>query len=644
MIRIIQNTLPVFFILAFFWVSAQDDNILKPVEIHPPQPSLPIQKSQSDEQLAAKYFRDRNFTKAIILYEKLYNDKNKNIYYTYYFYCLIKLEEFKKAEKLVKKQIKDFPSRTKFMVDLGYVYNEAGEYNKARKQFEQAIKELPTNNKASVLELANAFLYRNLTDYSVEVYKKAGRTSGYPYLLELGNLYLQIGNYAGMVDAYLDYVDYDQIYAGAVQPRLQNALKDDPDNKISNYLRVELLTRVQKNPNKIYFSKMLLWLLIQEEDFEMALTQSKSLDRRLDQQGEGLYELANICLANKEYKTAIEAYKAILKKGKDNYLYIDARIGLLSAHYLKVTTMATPDSDDLKELEYEYVSALDEYGKNASTIVIMQYLGHLSAFYLNNTDQAVNILNEAINIRSASPQDIAACKIELADVLLLAGDVWDAKLYYAQVEKTFKNDPIGYEAKFKNAKLSFYIGEYDWAKAQLDVLKAATSKLIANDALRLSVLISDNIAEDSSTMALEMYAKADLLSYRNDFDAAITTLDSIFELAGWHPIFDEVVLKKAEIRLTENKYEQAAVLLQKVVDDYPDDITADNALFLLAGLYENQFEDTDKAMEYYQQLLNDYPSSLFTVEARKQYRLLRGDFEKETLTEEEKFLFNLENN
>ena len=629
--------------VAFINLSAQVDDILKPVEIHPPQPSSPQIKQESDEQLAAQFFSSKEYAKAVVLYERLYKEKNSVTYYTYYLFCLIELDDFKNAEKLVKQQIKDFPTRTKYLVDLGYVYTEAGDQAKAKKQFETAIKEMPLQ-RGSVVELSNAFFYRGQSDYAVEVFETAGKLMDYPFFLELANLYRLSGNYSNMVDAYLNYLDYDYMNMQIVQSQLQNALKDDPDNTKSEYLRVSLLSRIQKNPQKIYFSEMLLWLSIQNKDFDMALTQAKSIDRRQNENGERLYDLAGICLANQSYDVAIDAYKTILKKGEDNYLYIDARIGLLYAHYQKVTSLVDPKPEDLISLENDYESALSEYGKNESTIIIMQYLGHLEAFYLHNNEKAINILNEAISIPRASPQNIAACKIELADVMLLSGDVWESKLLYAQVEKTFKNDPIGYEAKFKNAKLSFYIGEYDWAKAQLDVLKAATTKLIANDALRLAVLISDNIAMDSSTVALGMYAKADLLHYRNMDDDALATLDSIFDLAKWHPIFDEVLLKKAEIQIERQNYEIAADLLKQVVKDYPDDITADNALFLLAGLYENQFHDVDQAMAIYQQLLQEYPSSLFTVESRKRFRILRGDFNKETLTEEEKFLFNLENN
>ncbi|MCB2220013.1 MAG: tetratricopeptide repeat protein [Bacteroidetes bacterium] len=625
-------------------VNAQVDKVLQPVEVHPPNPGgAPVQKKESDQQLAAQYFRNRDFEKAVILYKKLYEEQNSSVFYTYYLYCLVELDDFKEAERLVKKQIKSDPNGLKYQVDLGYVYAEEGDQGKSRRQFESILKDIPANRQ-KIIELSNAFLYRQQTEYAIETYKKGSKLLDYPFYLELGNLFRQTRNYSAMIDAYLDMVDYDYLNIATIQSRLQSALNDDPDGSVNEYLRYSLLERVQKDPQKVYFSEMLLWLSIQNEDYNLAFTQAKAIDRRMKEDGARIYDLANICMSNEAYDVAMEAFRYILKKGKDNYLYVDARIGLLYAHYLKVTNTHTFTENDLMDLEREYKETLDEYGRNASTIVIMQYLGHLQAFYLDKTDEAIANLNQAIQMVGANPRDLAASKVELADIYVLTGDVWEAKLLYAQVEKDFKNDPIGYDARFKNAKLSFYIGEYNWAKAQLDVLKAATSKLIANDALRLSVLISDNLDADSSTTALNLYAKADLLLYQHKEAEALVTLDSIFELATYHPIFDEVLLKKAEIRISQQRFEDAATLLAKIVNDYPYDITADNALFMLAELNENQFNDPDRAMALYEQLLSDYPGSLYAVDARKRFRILRGDFNKKTLTDEERFLFNLEPN
>lgn len=621
----------VFYLMGIVVGFSQNENILKPVEVHPPRPDVQQKPKESDAQLAAQYYRKKEFDKAVILYAKLYKQKKSNVYYTYYLYCLVELEDYKEAEKLVKTQIKKYPTRPKYQVDLGFVYTEKGDLSKAKKQYENALRNLPPDRNR-IIELANAFLIRSQIEYAVATYKKGSEMlPDYPFYLELGNLYNQVGNYSEMVEEYLHYVDFEYMNMAIVEHKLQTKLSDDPDNVISELLRKALLKRVQKNPDKLYYAEMLMWLSIQEKDFEMAFLQAKSIDRRQSEEGERIFKLAEICVANQQYEIAIQAFDYILKKGKSNFLYLDATIGRLNARYLKATESYDYSKNDLINVENDYISMLEEYGKSPSMIKVMQYLGHLQAFYLDKTDEAISILYDAIAIPNAAPAAVAECKIELADILLFVGDVWEAKLLYAQVEKAYKNDPLGHYAKYKNAKLSFYIGEFQWAKAQLNVLKAATSKLIANDALRFSVLISDNIDMDSSTVALEIYGRADLLLYRNQEELALQTLDSIFELGSWHPIFDEVLLKKAEIKIKQRDFEKAAEFLTMIVEDYSYDITADNALFLLAELNEMQFNDTEKAMQLYQKLMQDYPASLFTVEARKRYRNLRGDYIEEEI-------------
>ena len=198
-------------------------------------------------------------------------------------------------------------------------------------------------------------------------------------------------------------------------------------------------------------------------------------------------------------------------------------------------------------------------------------------------------------------------------------------MLYAQVDKMFRDDPLGHEARFKSARLSFYIGEFDWAKAQLDVLKSATSRLIANDAMQLSLRIQDNIGFDGETDPLRRFARAEMLIFMNRFEEALLALDSIVRLFPVHAIIDDVLFAKAGLYMRKGKYALADTLLDMIATNYPDGLLADEALMARAGLYENVFKDAATAMSLYQQLLIRYPGSLHSVQARNRFRYLRGD-------------------
>lgn len=608
------------FLFLFSFANAQDIPAFPQAETAKSKIEQP-----NNEKIALEYYRNKEFEKAAELYEKLYEEKQTRFFYSYYLYCLIELEDYNKALKIIRKEQRNDPDALRYLVDEGFIYSLDGNQQKAEKLFDEALDKL-SPNRNQISDLANAYNSRGQTDYAIETYLKGRKMlDDYNFNLELAGIYARLNNYQDMVNEYLDLLDTDLSKDEYIRGRLQASLKDDDEGLVSDAIRTELLRRVQRYPDKVYYSNMLIWHSMQQKDFEMALLQSKSIDRRFGEDGSRILELANVCLSNEAYDVAIDAYEYVANKGRNGVFYLDARIGLLNSRYLKITNRFDYTHDDLIALENEYNKALDEFGENSSTVPIMKYLAHLQAFYLDNVDEAIALLKKALEMPSVTAQLIADCKIELADILLFSGEQWDATLLYSQVDYDFKNDPIGFMAKYKNAKLSYYIGEFGWAKAQLDVLKAATSKLIANDAMELSLLISDNMDIDSSYTALSYFSKADLYIYQNKYDKALQILDSVQMVALWHPLHDEVFFRKAEIMMNKGDFEMADSLFAQVTKIYPEDILADNALMKRAELYDTYFKDADQAMLLYQQLMLDYPGSLFVVDARKRFRELRGD-------------------
>ena len=588
--------------------------------------NVTIAQTTTDEQLAAQYFQNGEFEKAADLYESLLEKNPNPFYYNNLIQSLINAKDYKKAEKIVKKRIRQNPNDIRLNVDLGFVYASSGDAKKAEKQYLESIESL-TANQQQIYDLANAFMMRMLYDYATETYLKGRKVMNNPtqFTVELAMMYETRAKYQEMMEEYLNLLNSDGNYLTYIQARLQAVLNTDKESKKAEIIKSTLLKKAQKNPENGIYANLLMWYSVQLKDFELAFVQAKSIEKRFKDNGAKVFELAEICISNAEYLIGIEAYQYLINKGELNLYYLNSRVGLLNARYLKVTTSLVSNQKDISELEKEYIKVLNELGKDASTIILMKNLAHIYAFYSYKSNEAIALLNEAILIPNADKKIIAACKLELADINLFGGDVWEATLLYSQVEKSFKNEPTGFEAKLKNARLSYYIGEFEWAKAQLDVLKAATSKLIANDAMELSLLIGDNMDEDSTYTALNYFAKADLYEYRNQFDLAFATLDSTRLLGLSHPIFDDVLLKKAEIVIKQGKYKDADSLLQKLVDFYPDGLLADDALFLQAELNDNQLNNRIKAMICYENLIFKYPASLYTVEARKKFRKLRGD-------------------
>jgi tetratricopeptide (TPR) repeat protein len=581
---------------------------------------------QTEEQLGVQYYNNRDFDKALVTFEALFNRNPSQFNYIYYINTLFELKDFEKAGKAIKKQLKANPNDPRFQVDMGYLNIMDGDIPKGRKIYETCLKDLKADN-IQVYNLANAFANRRETDYMIRTYLRGRELLKDPaaFSFELAYTYESLGSTENMIDEYLNLLASNQQQMSMVQNRLQAWLSDDVDNSKNEAYRSILLKKSQQKPDEILYNELLLWHSIQQKDFPFALLQAKALDRRYGENGQRIFDLAALCVSNEDFDAAIDGYKYIIKKNANKELVMRSRIEQINTEFKQYTKSFSQDKSKLLAMKQEYSGLLADLGKTPFTIPLILNLAHLQAFYLGETNEAIELLLEAINIPKAALQNQAECKLELADIYLFSDEQWEATLLYSQVEKTFKNEPLGHEAKFRNAKLSFYIGEFDWARAQLDILKAATSKLIANDALELSLMISDNIEEDSVTTPLNMFAKADLLEFRNRDNDALAVLDSALTLYPMHSIIDNVLFKKAEINSKNGKFENAAKYYTEITEKFPLDLLGDDALFSLASLYESQLNDKPKAMLLYETILTQYPGSLYVVEARKRFRSLRND-------------------
>ena len=250
----------------------------------------------------------------------------------------------------------------------------------------------------------------------------------------------------------------------------------------------------------------------------------------------------------------------------------------------------------------------------------------LKSVYLNELETANEMLSQQVNHGKIGEKERAILKIDLADIKVLQKDVWEATLLYSQVEKAMPNDTLAHKAKLSNAKLSLLMGEIEWAEAQLDVLRAATSKYIANDAMYLSLLITDNKLEnDSINKALQLFFTALFFVEHHRPQDALVYLDSITMETDYSLLNDDILFQKAKIAMATADYHLADSLYNELISTFPFDLLTDDALFERAYLQEFFLKDNLTAMQLYQRLVTEYPDSIFAIEARKRYRTLRGD-------------------
>ncbi len=586
--------------------------------------AVPAIAQQQDEQLAAQYMSNNEFDKAAEVYDRLFSKGNKSTYiYENLLSCYFKLNKFDEAEKVVKKQQRRFGESAYYQVDLGYVHEKAGQPDKAKKVYESILQKMDPAYDQTI-EVANAFQKRGYKEYAIQVYQKARKLNGNNpnlFCIELAQLYAEKHETGLMLDEYLNAVAQNPEMMEDVQGYLQLYLDDDKDFDL---LKQTLIKKLKDFPASELHSEMLVWLYVQRKEFDQALIQTKAMDRRNKEQGRRIIQLADLALANQRYDAATRAYTEVANMGSDKPFYLNAKLGILRARSQKVFYSGQFTQLDLVAVEASYNQFLGEFGRYAFTASSIRELAQLQAYYLFKYDSAVANYQELINMPRLDNRFKAECKLDLGDIYVLKGEVWEAMLLYGQVDKDFLEDPLGQEAKFRNAKLSYYLGEFEWARAQLDVLKTATTQLIANNAIELSLQIQDNTV-DSNEEPMRWFARADLFYFQNRLSDALVVLDSINQLYPKHELTDDVLFKRGEIALKQKNYVQASTYFDQVVKEHGSDILGDNALFLLGDIAESKLNDKEKAKLCYEQFIEKYPGSFFLTEVRKRYRSLRGD-------------------
>lgn len=581
----------------------------------------------TDDQIAMQYYDQKDYEKAAIYFDKVY-DKNPDAYYTYYFKTLMALKDYGRAEKITKKQIKRNETASYLYVSLGRIYRLQGDKKKEEEQYQKAIRELVPEQNA-IFALAHAFEEDQLYDYAIEVYKKGRKqyANTYPFYYEVADLYKKKGDLKAMINEYLDAIEFRESELYTAQGNLQNSLGyDDKTGGFNNpLLKQELLKRIQQHPDELVLSEFLIFIQTQQKDFEGAFVQTKAIEKRRHEDGYRMMELAKLCVSNEDYVTAQKCYEYVMSKGKDHSFYEVALIENINTQYLRLTAQASPAVQDINALQANIDQAIKEYGISNMTLPLVKKQALIKAYYQDKPQEAIDLLQNTITNYGFDSKTLADIKLDLGDINLLSGNIWDASLLYSQVEKDFKYEAIGQEAKFRNAKLSYYAGDFQWAKAQADILKGATSKVIANDALDLSLIISDAIGIDTNEVPLRMFSSADLLILQHQYDRAIARLDSINLLFSTHTLGDDIYFKKAEIYKKLGRYAESAKMLANIGEFFPDGIYADDALFKQAELYERFLNDREKAKALYEELMTKYPGSIYVAEARKRFRALRGD-------------------
>lgn len=572
-------------------------------------------------QLALLYYSQQEYEKATDIYLNLYKQTHSQTHFDYLLDCLVQTNKLDEAKKIIEEQISFFPNNYYYILKLAWIYhtmqNEKLYLNTTQKASKKALR-----NKQETIEYIDACIANSLINAAIEHATAAQKKYAdyLPLLHKQIMLYAKVKNYNEMATNIIHILLTDPNEIEPLTAELRHTIFEQKDDTFKNTLRKKILAAINEYPKESVFSEFLLWMYLQENNVQQAEAIARSIDTRKKENGQRVMDVGNIALNDKQYSIASSCFSYVAHKGKESPYYVAAINMLLEAGYMALIENSQPDMEQIKKMEQQFIDYSNELGRNAQSIKILRNLAYLQGFYLQKTTEAIELLQEALTIRGVSQLEKGLCSLLLADLQLYANDIWGANILYAKITLDYKNSDTGHQARYKQAQIAYYNGQFEYAQMLLDVLKASTTKLIANDAFELSHLITENTLMDSTATALSYFAKADLLLYQNKPNEAFAYLDSITTQFPGHSIESELLMRKAVVSKKNNNPQEMIAYLTEITQRFSYDIHADKAHFMLAEYYELNEKDIEKAQEHYKIILLEYPQSFYNTIARKKFR------------------------
>ncbi|GLU42908.1 hypothetical protein Musp01_05320 [Muricauda sp. NBRC 101325] len=569
--------------------------------------------------MAKQYLNDGDYEKAVVFYEKLaVAHPRRTDYSEGLVECYQQLERFEDAENFLLEKVQDEYAFPTFYIELGYNYTLQNQEERASEFYDKAVEKIDINPNFGY-SIGYRFQKYALLDYAIKSYTRAMELKPeLNYDFQLARIYGEQGDIEKMYQSYLKLIWEGKTSRSNVLRNIDDFISEDPANENNILLRKVLLTNAQKNPD-ILWNELLSWLFVQQKQFNSAFSQEKAIYKRADGNNvDRLESLGEIALEENDLESATEIFQYIVDNNEDPRIKLNAQLQLIDIE------LEQPTEKSLEAVEKQFEKLVETYGNQSTTLQLQIAYANFLTFKQDRPDPAITMLKESLELPMGR-MTMAYVKLALGDILVYDQRFNEALILFTQVQKSLKNDVLGQDARFKVAQTSFYKGDFDWALTQLKVLRGSTSQLIANDAMQLSLLISDNSLEDSTQTALKKYARADLLAYQNKDTEAIAALEDILENHKGEKIEDEALLKQAELLEEQKDYESAEFNYLKIVEFYSDGILADDAHFALGELYRNVLNQPEKAMTHYEKIIYNYQDSYYFPQARLNFRRLRGD-------------------
>ncbi len=593
-------------------------------------------------RLAQSFEQVGEWERAVSIYESLREAEPQNyVFFDGLRRCYTQLKQYEKAIYLVQQRLVLQPRDENLLSVLGGLFYQSGEPRKADSLWQIVLSKDARNPNLYRL-IASQMLEHRQYERVIEIYLSARRVIGNQELFmdELASLYSFMQQYELTTTEYVKILRQRPQQLTYIEGRLGSITgREEALRAVQKVVRAE----VQQSPNDIPVHLLLAWLLMEGKDYESAFREYLTIDKLSKANGSELFQFAQRAMQEKAFIVSAKAFREVVEQHPSQPLLPHARFGYARAIeelsgerdtlFRSGATVGVPSPARVPERPVSevhpsfqgaielYEALIADYPNSEITMQALYRMGVIRYRRFFDLDGAVAVFDRvrALPFSSTLVHEATA---SIAEVRIAQNNLAQSRMEYLKL-LAMSPELYRHRALFHLAELDYFEASFDSALAKLQMISANANTDLANDALQLLYFVQEN--KSTAQAGLAAFAKADLLMRQRKYSEALLRFQELTRQYSTALLVDDGMMKIGELHLFLNRTDEALEVLRRITRDMPTSILRDRAQMRTGEIYENRLKDKQKAIEAYEAVLINYPTSLYLEEARKRIRLLRGD-------------------
>ncbi|MCX6150975.1 MAG: tetratricopeptide repeat protein [Ignavibacteriales bacterium] len=542
------------------------------------------------------------------------------------------LKEFDKSISLIESRLNFYPQDINLKGLLGATYYLKNEEEKAFKIWDDALEQSPPTT-VNYRVIANFAIERRAFNKAVEILSKGKKLSDDTFYIsyELANLYSILMQYKEAADEFCSVLKKQPGQLNVVQSRM-SAYINKPEAVIPT---IETIEKWAKDSDDNSFPILLAWLYMQNNQFDKAYEKYLEIETQRNNGGSDIFSFAQQAYQAEHYKEAAKAFNKVIADYPNSPFTPNAKIG-----YAKTFEAMLDKKNDFGTANWkpyfkpgiknsaEYNEAISAYSQltqnNKNSDVELEAYYRIGLIYFEKfgeVEEAEKYFKKILTLNLLSRFSILSYN-QLASIELSRSNLQAAFDYFNQINSAPRaTSEDRNQSQLMQAKIEFWRGNFSSASKLLNIVIKNLSDNNANDAIELSLIINST---KNDSLSLVQFAKAERLTQQDKYAEAKEIYSTLSDNQNLLIIKDLSSLRSAEMLIGLDKLPESVSMLKNISEQKEKNIYSDQALFLLGKVYQFGINDNIKAQESYENLLANFPNSLYLDDARENITLLKN--------------------